>query len=140
MKKMIVIAIGILFACQAVSFAQDGTPMKPSRNGPRFVFIDEDGDGINDVLRDHDGDGIPNGQDPDWKGLKKGDTPKARNGFAREAAGTGRDGLQAGELHRASFGKGAFRGGRPAWAGLGTGAGISEAAGPKGRMFRRGRG
>jgi len=29
-------------------------------------FVDENGDGINDLFRDHDGDGIPNGQDPDW--------------------------------------------------------------------------
>ncbi len=29
-------------------------------------FIDEDGDGINDLLQDADGDGIPNGKDPDW--------------------------------------------------------------------------
>ena len=30
------------------------------------MFIDEDGDGINDLMRDDDGDGIPNCQDPDW--------------------------------------------------------------------------
>ena len=29
-------------------------------------FVDEDGDGINDLARDHDGDGLPNGKDPDW--------------------------------------------------------------------------
>jgi len=29
-------------------------------------FVDEDGDGVNDLARDSDGDGIPNGQDPDW--------------------------------------------------------------------------
>ena len=29
-------------------------------------FVDEDGDGVNDLAPDHDGDGIPNGQDPDW--------------------------------------------------------------------------
>jgi len=30
------------------------------------LFIDENGDGINDAARDADGDGIPNCQDPDW--------------------------------------------------------------------------
>ncbi len=30
------------------------------------IFVDEDGDGINDNFRDHDGDGIPNHLDPDW--------------------------------------------------------------------------
>jgi len=29
-------------------------------------FVDEDGDGVNDLAPDHDGDGIPNGQDSDW--------------------------------------------------------------------------
>jgi hypothetical protein len=133
MNKVIAVAIGILVAGQAVSFAQE-------KGRQEIRFIDEDGDGINDVLKDHDGDGIPNRQDPDWTKPKKGDGPKAGNGFGQDAAGTGRGGLQAGELNRASFGKGAFRGGRPGWAGLGTGTGISEAAGPKGRMIRWGRG
>jgi hypothetical protein len=29
-------------------------------------FIDDNGDGINDLAPDHDGDGVPNGQDSDW--------------------------------------------------------------------------
>lgn len=118
MNKMLAIAIGILVAGQAVSFAQE-------KVREEVRFIDEDGDGINDVLKDHDGDGIPNPQDPDWKGPQDGE---------------GRMGSQVGRVERASFGKGAFRGGRPGWAGLGTGTGISEAAGPKGRMIRWGRG
>ncbi len=32
----------------------------------RVMFVDENGDGINDLARDHDNDGIPNCQDPDW--------------------------------------------------------------------------
>ncbi len=31
----------------------------------RVAFIDEDDDGINDLMRDDDGDGIPSCQDPD---------------------------------------------------------------------------
>lgn len=133
MKKMIAVAIGILLAGQAVSFAQH-------KGRQEVRFIDEDGDGISDVLRDHDGDGIPNGQDPDWTKPEKGDGPKAGNGFGQDAAGTGRGGLQAGEHYRPSFGKGSFRGGRPGRAGLRTGTGISEMAGPKGRMIPWGRG
>ena len=37
-------------------------------------FVDEDGDGINDLARDHDGDGLPNGQDPDWVKNKRDGT------------------------------------------------------------------
>jgi hypothetical protein len=29
-------------------------------------FVDDDGDGFNDLAPDDDGDGIPNGQDPDY--------------------------------------------------------------------------
>lgn len=52
----------------AISVAQAGdtdpqTPA-PIQHGPRFV--DENGDGFNDLAPDHDGDGIPNGQDPDY--------------------------------------------------------------------------
>jgi hypothetical protein len=37
-------------------------------------FIDEDGDGVNDLARDSDGDGLPNGQDPDWVKNKRDGT------------------------------------------------------------------
>ena len=37
-------------------------------------FVDEDGDGINDLAPDHDGDGIPNCQDSDWIKEKKDGT------------------------------------------------------------------
>lgn len=37
-------------------------------------FVDEDGDGINDLARDHDGDGLPNGKDTDWVKNKKDGT------------------------------------------------------------------
>ena len=36
-------------------------------HGPNF--IDEDGDGFNDLAPDADGDGIPNGQDEDYEGV-----------------------------------------------------------------------
>ncbi len=31
-------------------------------------FLDEDGDGFNDLIPDFDGDGVPNPIDPDWRG------------------------------------------------------------------------
>jgi hypothetical protein len=37
-------------------------------------FVDENGDGINDLAPDHDGDGVPNGQDPDWVKNKRDGT------------------------------------------------------------------
>jgi|GEM_PF-3261487 len=37
-------------------------------------FVDEDGDGVNDLARDHDDDGLPNGKDPDWVKNKRDGT------------------------------------------------------------------
>ena len=39
-------------------------------------FIDEDGDGFNDLAPDHDGDGIPNGLDPDYVRPVDGSGPR----------------------------------------------------------------
>ena len=125
MNKILTIAIGILLAGSTALLAQE-----KAREGSRtqvqkkdFRFIDENGDGINDVLRDHDGDGVPNGQDPDW---------------IKGKGGTGRAGLQAGQTNRVSFGKGPFRNGQAGAPGLGAGTGIGNGAGPKGRTVRRG--
>ncbi|KZK73514.1 MAG: hypothetical protein A3K90_01935 [Pelodictyon luteolum] len=38
------------------------------RHEGRLRFKDEDGDGINDLIRDSDGDGIPDGRDGDGSG------------------------------------------------------------------------
>jgi hypothetical protein len=48
-------------------------------SGKRVSFIDENGDGINDNLRDHDGDGIPNYKDPDWKRPRDGEGYRKAN-------------------------------------------------------------
>jgi hypothetical protein len=37
-------------------------------------FVDENGDGINDLAPDHDGDGIPNCQDEEWVKNKRDGT------------------------------------------------------------------
>jgi len=43
-------------------------------SGQRSGFVDEDGDGINDLARDSDGDGLPNGKDTDWVKNKRDGT------------------------------------------------------------------
>ena len=46
----------------AGAYAQTG----PGNGNGVCEFIDEDGDGFNDLAPDADGDGIPNGMDPDY--------------------------------------------------------------------------
>ena len=65
MKHPTIILLAILLtALLAVGAnAQDNGP----GNGDGMCrFIDEDGDGFNDLAPDADGDGIPNGLDPDY--------------------------------------------------------------------------
>lgn len=54
----------------SAAFAQEtdpiGDPVGPGEGNGVCQFIDEDGDGFNDLAPDHDGDGIPNGLDPDY--------------------------------------------------------------------------
>ncbi|OGC93634.1 MAG: hypothetical protein A2W25_13850 [candidate division Zixibacteria bacterium RBG_16_53_22] len=45
------------------ALAQGGEPQVGVRG-----FLDEDGDGFNDLIPDFDGDGVPNPIDPDWRG------------------------------------------------------------------------
>ena len=54
----------------------------------RFGFIDEDGDGINDLARDADNDGIPNCLDPDWTRPEDGTGYKNKYGYKHQLANT----------------------------------------------------
>jgi hypothetical protein len=47
-------------------------------------FVDEDGDGYNDLAPDADGDGIPNGQDPDYVKPEDGTGNQYKYGQASE--------------------------------------------------------
>jgi hypothetical protein len=79
----------------------------------RAMFVDQNGDGINDMLRDHDNDGIPNCQDADW--TRPQDGTGMKNQFGRKS----------GE----SWGRGSFRGSQGPF---GTGTGVCDGTGPKG--------
>ncbi len=83
------------------------------RNG--VGFIDENGDGINDLAKDADGDGIPNCQDPDWA------RPKDGTGYQTQARKGAGDGTAAGnsgyayQLARDDDGDGVPNGQDPDW-------------------------
>ncbi|OGD23383.1 MAG: hypothetical protein A2Y70_00460, partial [Candidatus Aminicenantes bacterium RBG_13_64_14] len=102
-------------------------------------FIDENGDGINDVARDADGDGIPNGQDPDWTRPLDGSGYKDQRRVGRTDGTETVKGQKAGKITKANFGKASFRQGATT-AGRMAGAGVCDGTGPKGAVQRKGRG
>ncbi|MDH7513212.1 MAG: hypothetical protein QHH14_09730 [Clostridiales bacterium] len=97
----------------------------------RTMFMDQNGDGINDLYRDHDDDGIPNCQDPDWKRPKDGSGYKSRLGQAGSESRVGnRRDFQAGQ----GWSNASFRNSQK-----GLGGGICDGTGPKGKNKRGGR-
>lgn len=82
-------AIGILTAVLAFAAVDNGTPSAPLTQKQilkHYGFIDEDGDGINDLARDADHDGIPNCVDPDWVRPLDGTGYMHRNGYKHQHA------------------------------------------------------
>ncbi len=109
-----------------------------TRSRMRTQFVDQNGDGVNDLMRDADGDGIPNCQDPDW--TRPQDGTGYQNRFGR--AGAGKNGVISGKGSAASarsMTNRSFRNSAPG-AGFCTGTGICDGTGPKGKITRRGRG
>ena len=79
-----------------VVMAQDTTKLKTTVTAQIQVFVDEDGDGYNDLAPDHDGDGIPNGLDPDWQKMKR---KRAHQNQFVDSNGDGiNDNLQVGQV------------------------------------------
>lgn len=158
MKKMLALMVGFLIIGAAFAAAQEKTQTQAQekaqvktelkakgetqqnkvqaksefRHGYRIAFVDENGDGINDLAKDADGDGIPNGQDPDWAKPADGTGYKEQN-MKGAASANG-----AGPKGQYQMGKGGFRTGTTA-AGRMTGAGVCDGTGPKGSAQRKGR-
>ena len=137
------------------------------RNRNRIAFVDENGDGVNDLARDADGDGIPNCQDPDWtrpqdgSGYKGGARKGPGTAAVTSAAGAGNafrldrdadgDGIPNGQdadwtrpqdgsgyKGQHKFAKGSFRTGSAGAARM-AGTGVCDGTGPKGGAQRKGR-
>ena len=107
----------------------------------RIRFLDENGDGINDLLfRDHDGDGIPNGQDPDWEKPQDGTGYQDGNRFQGENGQLKKGPLAGQQTQAKTWTKKSFRAGQSGMWGIGTGTGACTKTGPKGKAVKRGRG
>jgi hypothetical protein len=76
----------LLMSLLAVAaFAQDDVTFGPGQGNGVCQFIDEDGDGFNDLAPDADGDGIPNGMDEDYVRPEDGEGNQFRYGQGTEA-------------------------------------------------------
>ena len=129
--KRIPLIIVLAAACGLLAFtAYAQEPAHGAGNGVGG-FLDEDGDGYNDLAPDADGDGIPNGQDEDYVRPEDGTGVMNQFGFlykwgkVEEFAGHcfGRDGLEPGLAGH--FGPGDGDG-----TGLGVGPGDGTGFGP----------
>ncbi len=139
MKKALVLVGSLAILGSGFSFGQSqdrnvtrNEVRKRTETRPRYQyrFVDENGDGINDLFRDHDGDGIPNCQDSDWTKPKDGTGNKGRFGTA--GAG-GAVGIKQGFRGRAQgMTGGAGRGGGQ----RALGGGVCDGTGPKGSTLR----
>lgn len=110
-----------------------------------MMFMDENGDGICDGLRDHDSDGIPNGQDPDWTKPKDGTGNQFKNGNGSQVGNEFGKGNRN-QSSKNQFGnKNEFRGGNN-WNKqsfrqnrTGPGSSLCDSTGPKGHALRGGK-
>jgi hypothetical protein len=106
----------------------------------RPMYVDENGDGICDVFRDHDNDGIPNRQDPDWirpqdgSGYQNGQGGQnAQNRLGNRNAFMGENGQAFKGDNGQRFGNRSFRNNNG-----GLGSGVCDLTGPKGNGNRGG--
>lgn len=66
MKRLMIMALLVLLTAM-LAVGANAQDVEPATNGQGVMgFLDEDGDGFNDLAPDADGDGIPNGLDEDY--------------------------------------------------------------------------
>jgi hypothetical protein len=69
-SKYLLTMILALAALAILSLGVPASAQEPNSDGPKIGvggFLDEDGDGFNDLMPDADGDGVPDALDPDYR-------------------------------------------------------------------------
>lgn len=98
----------------------------------RYGFVDEDGDGINDLARDADNDGIPNCMDPDWVRPEEGNGYKHKHGYKHRSG----NGVHNGGENNFNYCYNYLW--NHNWGGS-QGTGVCDGSGPHGNTGRRGK-
>ncbi len=150
MKNLFAILTVMALFIVSNAFAQDSLQVKNQyRYGQSGVagqhgqglkgvgFVDENGDGYNDLAPDADGDGIPNGMDADYVGAQKGHgrgfVDADGDGINDNALDADGDGIPNGmdeDFVRPMDGTGQ-KAGYGKRAGGGAGTGVCDGTGPK---------
>ena len=154
MKRLTQLTLTLTMAFALVAFFSTNS-IAQTTGGSGIGFVDANGDGYNDNAPDADGDGIPNGQDPDYTGVKmhngfgsKGFVDADGDGINDNALDDDGDGIpngqdpdfvrpQDGSGRQNKFGQG--NGMKGAGTGSGLGTGDCDGTGPKGSGKRGGR-
>jgi len=122
-------------------YGQNGVAGQHGQGVKGLGFVDENGDGYNDLAPDADGDGIPNGMDEDYVGSQmhngngKGFVDADGDGINDNAMDADGDGIPNGQdedFVRPLDGSGQKAGyGKRAGGAAGSGTGVCDGTGPK---------
>lgn len=92
MLVLSIVVAGMTFAAMGNNESAIGT-LTQKNILQRYGFVDENGDGINDLARDSDNDGIPNCVDSDWVRPQNGSGYMNRFGNMQQNANQQNGGL-----------------------------------------------
>jgi hypothetical protein len=120
--------LALLLSLAAAASAQCDGDGVGSGNGV-CQFVDEDGDGFNDLAPDADGDGIPNGLDPDYVPAADGEGNRHMYKKGQVSDDGSDEGLIAGFGATEKVAGDGLRSGNAYGLGDGTGSGVGPADG-----------
>jgi len=129
-RNSLLITLALSLILSAAAFAQGFGPDEGFGNGT-CGFIDENGDGFNDLAPDADGDGIPNGLDADYVRPEDGAGTARMYGLSADRPNKSLDGEGEGWMYRYRF-RYRHQVGEGPGDGEGNGPGDGEGNGPGG--------
>ena len=132
MGSLLILGAGLIVAAENPQTQNTVQQRVATRLQSRILFVDENGDGICDLARDHDNDGIPNCQDPNWSKPQDGTGYKNMRGNNSSSNQLGnRKGYHGGN----SWNSQSFRKNQASF-----GSGVCDGTGPKGKANKGGNG